>query len=67
MAKGKTVKVKALVNLKYDKECKEKDEELRVRVEDALDMAKKGYIKLLEEVPQENEEEGTEEPPKDGE
>lgn len=64
---SKTVKAKALVNLKYDKECKVKDEELKIRVEDALDMAKKGYIELLEELPQENEEEGTEEPPKDGE
>ncbi|NFD28794.1 hypothetical protein EXN57_02000 [Clostridium botulinum] len=57
MANKKTVKAKALVNLKYDKDCFKIGNELKVRIEDALDMAGKEHIELLEELPKENEEE----------
>ncbi|MBU3195651.1 hypothetical protein KPL26_03100 [Clostridium algidicarnis] len=67
MATKKTVKAKALLNLKYDKDCFEVGSELKVRVEDAEEMSKKGYIELLEELPEENEGEGIGEPPKEGE
>ncbi|HCL4549748.1 hypothetical protein EXM36_02875 [Clostridium botulinum] len=57
MANKKTVKAKALVNLKYDKDCFKIGNELKVRIEDALDMVEKEHIELLEELPKENEEE----------
>lgn len=64
---SKTVKVKALVNLKYDKECKVKDEELNVRVEDALEMVERGYIELLEDIPKEDAASDREDGTKEGE
>ncbi|MBU3208527.1 hypothetical protein KPL28_02620 [Clostridium algidicarnis] len=67
MATKKTVKAKALLNLKYDKDCFEADGELKIRIEDAGEMSEKGYIELLEELPEENEGQGTGEPPKEGE
>lgn len=67
MANKKTVKAKALVNLKYDKDCFKIGNELKVRIEDALDMVQKGQIELLEELPEENQEEEMEESPKEGE
>ncbi|MBY6878467.1 hypothetical protein EXN65_18260 [Clostridium botulinum] len=57
MANKKTIKAKALVNLKYDKDCFKIGDELKVRIEDALDMVEKEHIELLEELPKENEEE----------
>ncbi|EPY2292902.1 hypothetical protein ACXATC_000460, partial [Clostridium sporogenes] len=57
MANKKTVKAKALVNLKYDKDCFKIGNELKVRIEDALDMIEKEHIELLEELPEGNEEE----------
>ncbi|APQ97135.1 hypothetical protein [Clostridium botulinum] len=57
MANKRTVKAKALVNLKYDKGCFKIGNELKVRIEDALDMVEKEHIELLEELPEENEEE----------
>ncbi|AJE10117.1 hypothetical protein [Clostridium botulinum] len=57
MANKRTVKAKALVNLKYDKDCFKIGDELKVRIEDALDMVEKEHIELLEELPKENEEE----------
>ncbi|AUN10676.1 hypothetical protein CF055_00105 [Clostridium botulinum] len=57
MANKKAVKAKALVNLKYDKDCFKIGNELKVRIEDALDMVEKEHIELLEELPKENEEE----------
>ncbi|CAM3001968.1 hypothetical protein HAHI6034_10900 [Hathewaya histolytica] len=54
MAK-KSIKVKALVNLKYDKECFTVGDELKVRVEDVKEMHEKGYAELLEETPEENQ------------
>ncbi|MBU3205133.1 hypothetical protein [Clostridium algidicarnis] len=67
MATKKTVKAKALLNLKYDKDCFEADSELKIRIEDAGEMSEKGYIELLGELPEENEGQGTGEPPKEGE
>ncbi|EHN14521.1 hypothetical protein [Clostridium sporogenes] len=67
MANKKTVKAKALVNLKYDKDCFKIGNELKVRIEDALDMVQKGQIELLEELPEENQEEEIGESPKEGE
>ncbi|NFD54677.1 hypothetical protein EXN53_03105 [Clostridium botulinum] len=66
MANKKTVKAKALVNLKYDKDCLKIGNELKVRIEDALDMVEKEYIELLEEIPEENQE-GEGEASKEGE
>lgn len=62
MAKKK-VKVKALVNLKYDKDIKKIGEELKIRIDDAEEMVNKGLIKLLEDIP----EESAEDDDKDGE
>lgn len=67
MANKKTIKAKALVNLKYDKDCFKIGNELKVRIEDALDMVQKGQIELLEELPEENQEEEIGESPKEGE
>ncbi|MDU6337081.1 MAG: hypothetical protein E6594_15005 [Clostridium sporogenes] len=67
MANKKTIKAKTLVNLKYDKDCFKIGNELKVRIEDALDMVEKGQIELLEELPEENQEEEMEESPKEGE
>lgn len=66
MAKKK-VKVKALVNLKYDKEVKKIGEELKVRAEDAVMMIANGYIDLLDEMPKEDEENSEEENSGEGE
>lgn len=63
----KLMTVKALVNLKYDENCFDIDDELTVREEDAKEMIKKGYVELLDETPEENEGEGIEEPPGEGE
>lgn len=65
MAKAKMIEVKALVNLKYDKEPISINEEFKVRIEDATEMAQKGYVEILDEVPEEKEGEG--EPPEGGE
>ncbi|EPS47732.1 hypothetical protein HYH70_15690 [Clostridium botulinum] len=67
MANKKTVKAKALVNLKYDKDCFKIGNELKVRIEDALDMIEKEHIELLEELPEENQEEEIGESAKEGE
>lgn len=45
-----TIKAKALVFLKYDKDCYKIGDELNVRVEDAPRMIEKGYIEALEEI-----------------
>lgn len=66
MAKKNLVKVKALVNLKYDKECVSIDENFKVRTEDATEMSEKGYVELLDEILEENPE-GEGELPKEGE
>ncbi|WP_443660487.1 DUF7210 family protein [Clostridium algidicarnis] len=67
MAKKNLVKAKALVNIKYDKDCFEVGDELKVRIEDAEEMSQKGYVELLGELPEESEGQGTGEPPKEGE
>ncbi|MBY6900194.1 DUF7210 family protein [Clostridium botulinum] len=67
MANKRTVKAKALVNLKYDKDCFKIGNELKVRIEDALDMIEKEHIELLEELPEENQEEEIGESAKEGE
>ncbi|ENK0558489.1 hypothetical protein AB2T19_003308 [Clostridium botulinum] len=67
MANKKTVKAKALVNLKYDKDCFKIGNELKVRIEDALDMVEKEHIELLEELPEENQDEEIGESAKEGE
>ncbi|PRR77688.1 hypothetical protein CLLI_22520 [Clostridium liquoris] len=54
MANKKTIKAKALVNLKYDKDCFKIGNELKVRIEDALDMVEKDHIELLEELSEES-------------
>lgn len=66
MAKTKMIKAKVLVNLKYDKKCVSINDDLKIRVEDAADMAKRGYVEILEEIPEENEE-GKGETPEEGE
>ncbi|KLU74269.1 MULTISPECIES: hypothetical protein [Clostridium] len=50
MASKKTIQAKALVNLKYDKSCFNIGDELKVRVDDTTEMVERGYIELLEEV-----------------
>ncbi|KEH84592.1 DUF7210 family protein [Clostridium novyi] len=67
MAKAKIIKVKALVNLKYDKKCVSIGDEFGVRAEDAKEMKAQGYVEILGELPEESEEEGTGEAPKEGE
>lgn len=61
MASKKTIQAKALVNLKYDKNCFKISDELKVRVDDAKEMVERGYIELLDEVSNVNEDEGEEE------
>lgn len=56
-----TVKVKALINLKYDKDCFAIGDELNVRIEDVQEIVDKCYVELLGEFPKE------EYIPKDGE
>lgn len=55
------VKAKALINLKYDKDVVKIGQEFKIKVEDAQEIADRGCIELLEELPKE------EETPKDGE
>ena len=66
MAKSKMIKVKALVNLKYDKECVTVNGEFAVRAEDLKEMKERGFVEALEEIPEEKGE-GTGEPLKEGE
>lgn len=49
MAKAKMASAKALVNLKYDKNCFKIGEELKVRVSDVEAMKGKGYIEVFGE------------------
>ena len=58
MANTKTIQVKALVNLKYDKNCFNIGDELKIRVDDLTEMIERGYIELLEEIPNTNEDTG---------
>lgn len=66
MAKKK-VKVKALVNLKYDKDAIKIGQEFKIRAEDAVIMFANGYIELLDEMPKEDEEDSGEGEQKEGE
>ncbi|MBU5268897.1 DUF7210 family protein [Clostridium tepidum] len=42
------IKVRALVNIKYDKDCFKIGDEFEVRTEDSEEMTKKGYVESLE-------------------
>lgn len=64
MAKAKMVNAKALVNLKYDKDCFKIGEELKVRASEVEAMEGKGYIEVLGE---DSDGEGAGEPPNAGE
>lgn len=66
MAKNNLIKVKALVYLKYDKTCVAINEEFDARKKDVKEMQDKGFVEVLEEMPEENQEDGGD-PPKDGE
>lgn len=57
MANRKTLKVKSLVNLKYDKDVKKIGEELRVRIEDVKEMVSRNLVEPLEKVLENNEDE----------
>lgn len=48
--KEKTVKVKALVNLKYDEEFANVGETLAVRISDLKSMMDNGYVEALEDI-----------------
>lgn len=48
------VNTKTLVNIKYNTEIKKAGEELKVNVEDINEMIKRGYIELLEDLPEED-------------
>ena len=59
-----TVSVKARVNLKYNADVVKAGKEFEVDIKDAERMAAKGYIELLEEIPEEEDDtpEGNENP-----
>lgn len=46
----KIMKVKGLVNIKYDENCFKIGDEFAVRKEDSEEMSNKGYVELLQEV-----------------
>ncbi|SCJ52183.1 Uncharacterised protein [uncultured Clostridium sp.] len=60
MAKAKTYKVKALINIKYDKTVAKIGEELKVKKNDLEELIKNGYVEALEEIKDDDN-------PKDGE
>lgn len=64
MAKAKMVNAKALVNIKYDKNCFKIGDALKVRASEVEAMEGKGYIEVLGE---DSDGEGTGEEPKEGE
>jgi hypothetical protein len=47
---NQTIKAKALVFLKYDKDVHKIGDEFSIRIEDAEKMVGKGYIEALEEI-----------------
>lgn len=53
-----TVSAKALVNLKYNADVVKAGQEFEVDIKGAEMMAEKGRIELLEEIPEEEKEEG---------
>lgn len=71
MVEKRIMKVRALVNIKYDKDCFKIGDEFEVSEEDSKEITEKGYVELLEELqtekPAENENNGQGEPPKEGE
>lgn len=65
MAGKRTLKVRALVNLKYNKEVKKMGEELTIKLKDVQELIERGIIEPIEDIDltdQENNED-----PEDGE
>ncbi|KEH91678.1 hypothetical protein Z962_p0055 (plasmid) [Clostridium botulinum C/D str. BKT12695] len=58
MASKKTIQAKALVNLKYDKDCFNIGDKFKVKVDDATEMLERCYIELLEDLSNVNKDEG---------
>lgn len=54
MAKAKTYKVKALVNIKYDKTVIAVGKDFKIKKDDVKELIEKGYVELLEEVKEDN-------------